>query len=59
MDTKTRTSNTQSEVNSYCAAMSIVDLFETLGFTTDIQIDPVELKEQISSTIRYYMEGGQ
>jgi len=55
----TRTSSTQSEVNSWAAAMDIVDLFETLGFTTDTPIDPTELKRMISDSIQYYMGGSK
>ncbi len=55
----TRTSSTQSEVNSYSAAMDIIDLFEKLGFTTDAPIDPVELKTMISDSIQYYMGGSK
>jgi len=52
----TQSTNKQLEVNSYVAAMSIIDMLEEYGFTTDIPIDPVELKKEISDTIQYFMK---
>jgi hypothetical protein len=54
---ETLTTNTQTELEYQRAAEAIVDIFEKLGFTSDIQNDPVVIQNEIANTIRQQMEG--
>lgn len=51
------TTNTQAEANYQLAAIDIMDLFDSLGFTTDKQIDPSIVRQEIVLAIRNRIEG--
>jgi hypothetical protein len=54
---ETLTTNTQATANYNQIASDIMELFDQLGFTSDIQNDPAVIQRQIVDVIRKTIEG--
>lgn len=54
---ETLTTNTQATATYNQIASDVMELFDQLGFTSDIQNDPAVIQSQIADVVRKNIEG--